>query len=99
MSEVTNVILTTAAGETIHALNAAWDFAGCPMFSDVSYTSAGCKHLECNVYLGGFNHLDLERFIATVKGIAWDYPASVQLFVLEEHDERFREIGLWERGE
>lgn len=101
MSRVTNVILTTAAGdEQIGAFNAVWDWRGGPEFQHAqSNTTAGTKNLECNVYLGAFNHLDLAAFIAAIRSIVWDYPEYVQLFVLEEEDERFREISLWERGE
>ena len=74
MSRVTNIILTAAAGELqIETLNTLWDFDKCPKFEDASsVTSAGCKHLECNVYLGAFNHLDFEAFKATVEKVAWD---------------------------
>ncbi len=101
MSQVTSVILTTAAGETqINALNSAWDwgYEECPRFRDRSAASAGSKHMECNVYMAGFNHLDLAAFIAAVESVGWEHPGSVQLFVLGDNDDRFTEIGLWERG-
>jgi hypothetical protein len=94
MSRVTNVILTTAAGEEqIEAFNAAWDWDGGPQFQDVpSDIPAGTKHLECNVYLGAFNHLDLNAFVSAIRRTAWDCPESVQIFILEEDSERFVEV-------
>lgn len=98
MSRVTNVILTTGAGEIhIDALNALWDFQGCQEFSDNALTCAGCKQMECNVYLGAFNHFDLPSFIETVKKVDWMFKTEVQLFVEEDNETRFREVGLWER--
>lgn len=95
MSQVTNVILKAAAGEyQIDKLNLLLAYA-CP-FVDSDYC-AGDKHLEVNIYLGAFNHLDLDDFRRTVESVQWDYPESLQLFIQEDNDERFREVGLWER--
>jgi len=100
MSQVTSVILTTAAGEIdIDAFNELWEFDGAPEFADHAPISAGDKHLECNVYLGAFNYLNLAAFVATIKKVEWSFPNEVQLFVQEHNSVRFREVGLWERGE
>ncbi len=58
MSMVTSIILTTVAGDEdkLEALNAAWDF---DEFEDTATMCAGCKQMQCQVYLGGFNYLDL----------------------------------------
>ena len=98
MSQVTNVILTVSAGEETAAemLNGAWDLDGCCEFAEAEY-SAGCKNLECGVFLEAFNHLDLAAFIKAIEAIPWHYPEYVQMFVKEEHEDRFHEIGLWER--
>ena len=98
MSLVTNIILTVSAGEddATEILNKAWDTDGCCEWAEAEY-SAGCKNLECGVFLAGLNHLDLAEFVKAIESVAWKYPRSVQLFVMEENDERFREVGLWER--
>ena len=60
MSQVTNVILKAAAGEEqIDALNLL--IAYTRPFVEAA-DSAGDKHLEVNIYLGAFNHLDLDDF-------------------------------------
>jgi hypothetical protein len=101
MSRVTNVIITTCAGEdeTAEALNRAcvWNDA-IPFRHVPSSHVAGDKHLECNVFTGAFNHLDLLRLIQSVSSVRWNYPESVQLFVLEEESERFRELDLFPGG-
>jgi hypothetical protein len=107
MSRVTNVILTVSAGEDIgedgkdtvaELLNAAWDTDGCVPWKTAEDSAAGCKHMECGIYLGGFNHMDLAEFIKAIESIPWRYAEEVQLFVMEEEDSRFREVGLWERS-
>ncbi len=101
MSRVTNIILTTSARdepEAIQHLNNWVDdkHGPCCLFVDAK-DSAGDKHLECGIYLGAFNHMDLESFVFAVGSAPWEDPKQVQLFVREEDDEEFRHIGLWER--
>ncbi len=106
MSRVTNVIITTACVDderllTLNlAVNARLDGEMGPFFQDVPGAfTAGTKNLECNVYLGGFNHLEVKELKAAIESVPWECPRSVQLFVLREEGERFSEVGLWERGE
>lgn len=100
MSRVTNIILTVSAGEFNVAewLNRAWSTDGCPPWREAEY-SAGCKAMECGVFLGGFNHMDLSDFTKAIESITWEHPECVQLFVMEEEDSRFREIVLWSSGQ
>ena len=52
----------------------------------------GSKYLECNIYVGAFNYLDLVRFLKHINSIQWDEPQDVQLFVKEQNDTRFKLI-------
>ena len=54
----------------------------------------GNKFLEAPVYIGAYNHFDLNDFIDYLKLIEWAEPENVQLIVKEEEDEFFRIIGL-----
>lgn len=103
MSEVTNVILKTAAGDdregnpyALNALNLAC-CKGMAPFEEARFYVAGDKFLEVSIYLGAFNHLDLQALRMGIESASWDYPDAVQLFIQEDNEERFHEVTLWER--
>ena len=100
MSKVTDVILTTLADESaaIAALNTkVAEKHECPVFSDMSYqNTAGDKHMQCSVYLGAFNYLDMAEFTALLRSLGWDAPEYVQLFAKEENEDTFQQID-WRR--
>jgi hypothetical protein len=54
----------------------------------------GSKSLECELYLGAFNHLDLDEFIKHVRTISWRVPECVQIIVKEQEDMKFTIIDL-----
>lgn len=55
----------------------------------------GAKYLECIVFLGAYNHLDLDRFLGFMKTeMSWEAPDLVQIIVKEENDIKFRLIDL-----
>jgi len=45
--------------------------------------------MSAHLYGGGFNHFDIESFIASVEAQQWKDPANVQLFLKSESDEQF----------
>lgn len=47
----------------------------------------GSKMLETPLYIGAFNHLDLEGLILHMKMIDWKEPENVQLILKEQHSE------------
>jgi len=52
------------------------------------------KYLESGLYLGAFNHLDLDDFIKHVRTISWRLPECVQIIVKEQDDVKFTIIDL-----
>jgi hypothetical protein len=54
----------------------------------------GSKYLETGLYLGAFNHLNLDDFIKHVRTISWEFPESVQIIVKEQEDLKFTIIDL-----
>lgn len=53
--------------------------------------------MDANLYGGGFNHFDIEGFIAAVRAQAWKNRAKVQLWVKDEEEEVFTLINLGRR--
>jgi hypothetical protein len=51
--------------------------------------------MAANLYGGGFNHLDIEGLIATVKSQDWKERADVQLWVKGEWEQSFTLVPLW----
>ena len=56
----------------------------------------GSKFLEADLYIGAFNHLDLQAFIGHIRSIRWKQPDCVQVFVKEQDDDRFRLLNVLE---
>jgi hypothetical protein len=50
--------------------------------------------LECQIYPGAFNHLELSDLIRAIREVDWDDPGSVQLFVEEQEQDRLMEVDL-----
>jgi hypothetical protein len=54
------------------------------------------KALECSVYVGAYNRLELDDFVEHLRGIAWNAPQFIQLFVKDQEDVEFRLIRIAE---
>ena len=50
--------------------------------------------LECEVFPGAFNYLDLAALVKAIREVDWDDPDGVQLFVQEQEERRLREVDL-----
>src|SRR5882762_1651806 len=100
MSVVTNVILKTAVAEDygIQILNSIFEsgqgFVACDDPALPRGWYAGSKMLECEIYPGSFNYLDIESLVRAIQYVNWRNPDSVQLFVQEQEENRFKEIPL-----
>ena len=57
------------------------------------------KALECNVYVGAYNRLELDDFMEHLRGIAWSAPEFIQLFVKDQEDIEFRLVRIVEQPE
>lgn len=54
----------------------------------------GSKILETPLYIGVYNHLDLEGLVAYMKTIEWEEPENVQLIVKEQGADKFKIIEI-----
>jgi hypothetical protein len=55
---------------------------------------AGSKVLETPLFIGAYNHLDLDGLIEYLKTLEWEEPENVQLIVQEQHEYKFRIIEI-----
>ena len=105
MSSVTNIILACSVLEKDDILNQEFKklvYNGTP-FNIVSVNSdqlkkawyGGTKYLECNLYIGAYNYMDLEKLITDLKKIKWEDPDFVQLIVKLQDDDKFKIIDLF----
>ncbi len=99
MSNVTNVILHISILEEwredepivpIGELNKCLDELH-TSFSRVDQYAGGGKVFEANVFMAAFNHTPTDEIIRLVKSQSWKYPKEVQLFIMEQEDDRFTE--------
>lgn len=54
----------------------------------------GSKILETPLYVGAYNHLDLDKLMEHLKSINWLMPECVQIIVKEQDSEKFKIIGI-----
>jgi len=100
MSVVTNVVLKISVGDKhrISELNALFasgqKFVSCDDESLPRGWYAGSKMLECEVFPGAFNHLNVSELVSAIQKVGWDDPHSVQLFVQEQEEDRLHEVVL-----
>lgn len=50
--------------------------------------------LETPLYVGAYNHFDLDGFISHLKMVKWDEPENVKVMVQGQHSEKFKIIEL-----
>jgi hypothetical protein len=107
MSVVTNLILTFSISEDedrcINEVN-NYEYQGIKMNlvsvdfdKDIDNRKAwygGTKFMEAPIFLGAFNHLDIEDFKRYLRKVNWEFPELVQLIVKEQDDEKFRIVEL-----
>lgn len=104
MSSVTNVVLSFGILENrdarLREVNDYFDLTllhplGCVergFFSPSPRSYAGgSKVLEHPTFIGAFNYLGPEDFVAHVKKVHWEYPENVQLFLCAQDEERYTE--------
>jgi hypothetical protein len=105
MSVVTNLVMSVSfedargSGSKMSEVNSFFQspIKGLTSVDDPSLPRGwygGSKMLEANLFVGAFNHLSLEQFTNHLRGIKWTRPECVQLFVMEQEDERFRLINI-----
>lgn len=97
MSYVTNLILYIGIGndvdEKIKEVNKYFEDNGTGFVSveDESLPDGwygGTKYLECDLFIGAFNYVNLNGLIRHLKTIKWNH--VVQLMILDENEEKFR---------
>ena len=101
MSNITNVTITFSSMERQEKHGAEWEFsvilrinewlerAGYRQLLRIT-DDAGAKAFEAQLYIAGFNYLELDKFLLAFEQIEWLSPSGVQLFVKEENDSVFR---------
>lgn len=106
MSEITNLIITTSLSENVDYLSKKfkqYSVNGLP-FNIVSMESenlpqnwyGGSKMFNANVFIGAFNYLKIDDLIKYLKEhIDWNSPFSVQLFIKEQNDYKFKLIDIF----
>lgn len=97
MSVVTNIILNIGISENeeerMKEVNNYFD-------NGVSFVSVddeklprgwygGSKMLECNIYIGAFNHLYFDDFMKHLQSVKWEYPKQLQIIVKGDDDNIF----------
>ena len=99
VSHVTNYILTCGGAEepAIEALNALLEHLSGQKFVRVDDRAGGSKHMEATVLLLAANHMTPDAVIEALDKTTsqFDYLDGVRLFVLDEHEDFFRERAAW----
>lgn len=108
MSVVTNLILTAPRCAFVQLDEALRKWAtelSVPPFEPVDVKAGGNRSMECRVWMGAFNYLDLDGFLAYLRDFKWKFPELVenlQLFVRGQQDDLFSlyalRDGAWEKS-
>jgi hypothetical protein len=76
--------------EALDNINAWLEKNELGQFDDLSaHVSSGGKAMQCHVYGGAFNFMDVDEFIALVLSQTWKVPESVMLLTKDEEQEVF----------
>jgi hypothetical protein len=99
MSHVTDIILSTMLGDgenreekhpNVDQLNKylSENYGGWYLVK-VDEKAGGGKSMQCDLFIAAINHLNIPEFLDVFYKIEWEGPEYVQLFLKDEHDERF----------
>ncbi len=101
MSNVTDVILTSSIdlghGITLEDVNRHFE-GGEALYKVDKPADAPGKAIQADIYIGAFNYMDLDSFVAHLRSLPWEEyeRGQVRLFVQFEHDEYgFHEVRIW----
>ena len=92
MSHVTDVILIDSG------INEKRFFRDIDTWFQVRYNSSlhrldkeagGNEVMQCDVYMGAFNYMDIEEFIEFFNFLKWNDHEGIQLLIKDEHDDGF----------
>jgi len=95
MSMVTDVILITMCGEGEEGLGLSqlqeWLKANesGQILNQVDQYAKQKKGIQCDIYIGGFNHFDIDGFVKKLNDCEFKFPECVQLFIKEEDYDQF----------
>jgi hypothetical protein len=96
MSVVTNIILSIGISEKperIKEVNKYFDNGICFVSVDDEKLPrgwyGGSKMLECEIFIGAFNHLYFEGFMEHLKSVKWEYPEILQVIIKGDDDDIF----------
>lgn len=109
MSHVTNVILVFSVLEAYdegedgedryHVMTAINEWLRTqghfPFGRHADHSSGGDKHLEVPIYVAAFNYFRLDDFLEMLKELPWKEPRLVQVFVMDQDDDRFSVFELY----
>lgn len=56
--------------------------------------AGGNKVMQCDVFMGAFNHMDIEAFIEYFNSVEWNDREGIQLLIKDEHDDEFTMWGF-----
>ena len=98
MSHVTDVIITCSVmdEDKTWSLNAMLetrdDLAESGAWLNrVDDKAAGSKAMQAAVLIGAFGYLDIDKFVEAVRAHPWYCPEDVQIFMKDEHEDKFTE--------
>lgn len=95
MSEVTNVILTGVTLERFVEQLDDWFIArNLPVLEAVTDYGGGNKYMECEIFIGAYNHFERESFYEHVASLDWQFRNSVQLFMTDRDTAKFKMYNL-----
>ena len=63
-------------------------------YYEVKTWYAGSKYLETPLYVGAYNHLDIDGLIEHLKKVHWEEPKSVQLIIKRQESDIFEIIHI-----
>jgi hypothetical protein len=97
VSSVTDIILILGCGEekadrNTRSLN-SWlrEHSHSPAeLTKVDDHVIGGKAFQAEMYIAAVNYMDKDEFLAEFKGYDWEMSQEVQLWIKEEHEDRFR---------
>jgi hypothetical protein len=92
MSHVTDVIFACDLREEKTSVDLINDWLvehEIGMLASVDDHAGGKKAMQSWVFLGAFNYLPIEEFASYVRSLTWCHPENVQIWIKDEHDERF----------
>ena len=81
-------------GRGFHIISADFERESADNYYESKVWYGGTKYLETPLYIGAYNHLDVNGLIKHLQELNWEEPEHVQLIIKRQNSQKFEILSI-----